>query len=526
MHGGSSREVVRHLRTLYQFGVAGTFSDEQLLERFLARRDEASEGAFAELVQRHGPMVLGVCRRILGDAHEAEDAFQATFLVLARKAATVVRREKVASWLYGVAVRTAKEARGRAARRRAREERVSTPIHVEPPDDAFPDELRDILDEELARLPARHRGPVVLCELEGLPRPEAARRLGIPEGTLSSRLARAKARLRDRLARRGVALPVAALSTILLREARAATLPLSLLESTVEAATFVAAGPTATAAISASVASLSEGVIKTMFLAKLKGIALAVGTMTVVVSGAVVLGQSGSGAGTGAGPQSGTNPQPASSREKTGAAVRSDQDDRTAALEKKLDRILEALERLSQVPTPPGGNTAAVPSTRPPVGHGRGVVSADLDDDGRPEVIAATASEELHGAPSPTALPPQPIQDDPAPAPGGAAPVLSAVPISTTPAPAQPSSVEPTGACAGASVALPPQPPVAPGPQGMPTTEAPLSDRIRHLEQQMQRVQQQLQRLDRQLKALDARVGGGSVDQNPVPAPLQGAAST
>ena len=292
MRGGSSREVVRHLRTLYRLGVAGSIGDEQLLDRFLTRRDEAAEEAFAELVQRHGPMVLGVCRRILGDAHEAEDAFQATFLVLARKAASVVRREKVASWLYGVAVRTAREARVRSARRRAREERVSTPIHVEPPDDGFPDELREILDEELARLPARHRGPVVLCELEGLSRPEAARRLGIPEGTLSSRLSRAKARLRDRLASRGVSLPAAAISAILVREARAATVPLSLLESTVEAAMFVAAGPSAAVVLSTSVASLSEGVIKTMLVAKLKGIALAAGTMTAVVSGAVVLAQS------------------------------------------------------------------------------------------------------------------------------------------------------------------------------------------------------------------------------------------
>src|SRR5438270_7360080 len=160
MHRGSSRDVLRHLRTLYRCGVLGSLSDEQLLDRFVARRDEASEEAFAELVQRHGPMVLGVCRRILGDRHDAEDAFQATFLVLARKAASVVRREKVASWLYGVAVRTAREARVRAARRRAREERVSTPIHVDPPDGELPDELRDILDEELARLSARHRGPV------------------------------------------------------------------------------------------------------------------------------------------------------------------------------------------------------------------------------------------------------------------------------------------------------------------------------------------------------------------------------
>ena len=111
---GSSRDVLRNLRTLYRCGVVGSLSDEQLLDRFVARRDETAEEAFTELVQRHGAMVLGVCRRILGDAHEAEDAFQATFLVLARKASSVVRREKVANWLYGVAVRTAREALGRA----------------------------------------------------------------------------------------------------------------------------------------------------------------------------------------------------------------------------------------------------------------------------------------------------------------------------------------------------------------------------------------------------------------------------
>ena len=182
---------------------------------------------------------------------------------------------------------------------------------------------------------------MVLCELEGLSRPEAARRLGIPEGTLSSRLARAKARLRDRLARRGVSLPVAALSAILLREARAATVASSLCSNRPsQAATLVAAGPTAAAALSASVASLSEGVLKTMLVAKLKGIALAVGTMTAVVSGAVVLAQSGPGS------QSGPAIPSADSGTETKVAARRDPDDRAAALEKKLDRILDALERM------------------------------------------------------------------------------------------------------------------------------------------------------------------------------------
>jgi DNA-directed RNA polymerase specialized sigma24 family protein len=118
MCSGSSRQLVKQLQTLYQFGVVGSFSDEQLLARYLGRRDAAAEEAFAELVQRHGPMVLAACRRILGDAHAAEDAFQATFLILAREGAKVVRREKVASWLYVVAVRAAREARARCLDKR------------------------------------------------------------------------------------------------------------------------------------------------------------------------------------------------------------------------------------------------------------------------------------------------------------------------------------------------------------------------------------------------------------------------
>ena len=504
MRGGSSREVVRHLRTLYQFGVAGSLGDEQLLDRFLARRDEASEEAFAELVQRHGPMVLGVCRRILGDAHEAEDAFQATFLVLARKAASVSRREKVASWLYGVAVRTAKEARTRAARRRAREERVSSPIHVEPPDDGFPDELRDILDEELARLPARHRGPVVLCELEGLPRPEAARRLGIPEGTLSSRLARAKARLRDRLASRGVSLPIAAISAILLREARAATLPLNLLESTVEAATLVATGPIAAAALSASVASLSEGVLKTMLVAKLKGIALAVGTMTAVVSGAVVLAQSGPGSGAGARP---AEPRLSKPAEPKGAGS-NDQDDRTAALEKKLDRILEALERLSKpalpirsdVPPPHAGHapddlSSPQPENLRPIANGPVVESTE------PVALASSAVEQVPGPGPPP--PPGPVVESTEPV------ALASSAVEQVPDPGPPPPpVHPNQTQAGPQRMQPPPPPATPiGPLG--PRQGSVVDRLGSLEQQMQQVQKRLERLEGQLKSLDARVGGG-----------------
>jgi RNA polymerase sigma factor (sigma-70 family) len=324
MRGGPSRNVLRQLRTLYRFGVIGNQSDEELLDRFLARRDETAEEAFSVLLQRHGPMVLGVCRRVLGDVHEAEDAFQATFLVLARKASSVVRREKVASWLYGVACRTAREARDRASRRRAREERVSKSPRVEPSGGDSLAELRAILDEELARLPVRYRGAVVLCELEGLSRQEAAIQLGIPEGTLSSRLSRAKAQLRERLTRRGVALPVLVLVANLLREASATALPDALIESTVRAAMRVAAGSSAAVVVSASVASLTEGVLKAMLLGKLKAIVLCMGALAVVVSSAVVLAQGGGG----------TDPAPAGA-------------DRISAMESKLDRILDALDRMT-----------------------------------------------------------------------------------------------------------------------------------------------------------------------------------
>jgi RNA polymerase sigma factor (sigma-70 family) len=338
MARGSTRDVLRHLTTLCRSGVLGNLSDEQLLERFIELGDDRAQEAFATLVRRHGPMVFGVCNRVLHNTHEAEDAFQATFLVLARKATSVIPREKVANWLYGVAYRTANESRIRSARRRVREERVGTRLRVQAPDVTFHDELRAILDDELSCLPSRYRGPIVLCELEGLSRQEAAQRLGVPEGTLSSRLARGKARLRDRLARRGLALPAGAVSLVAIREATATGLSDVLIESTTVAAMHVAAGISATAVISTSVVSLTEGVLKTMLLTKLKGFALVIGSSVAVISGAVALGQS---PGTGAGP------------------VAQSDTERMSVMERKLDRIIDALDRLSGAtsgqPAAPGG---------------------------------------------------------------------------------------------------------------------------------------------------------------------------
>jgi RNA polymerase sigma factor (sigma-70 family) len=229
--------------------VADGAADADLVRRFVAARDEA---AFALLVRRHGPMVFGVCRRTLGHTHDAEDAFQAVFLVLARKA-HAVRPEGVGRWLYGVAVRVANKARVRRARRigtAAELPDVAAPP-VPPPSDWLP-----LLDAALARLPDRDRNPILLCDLLGRSRAEAAAELGIAEGTLSSRLARARDRLRVRLARLGAALSVPVLATGLADQA-GGTVPPSLLEST------IGVGSSAGAA-----RELADGVLRTMFLAK------------------------------------------------------------------------------------------------------------------------------------------------------------------------------------------------------------------------------------------------------------------
>ena len=292
MPGGTRREALRDLRTLFRFGVVGDVSDGQLLDRFLDRRDEGAEEAFAMLVRRHGQMVFGVCRRVLSNTHAAEDAFQTTFLVLARKAATITRRETVANWLYGVALRTAKDARARARWQRAREEHVNALRVIHAPGEDPKEDLRLIIDEELARLPARLRAPVLLCELGTLSRQEAAKRLGIPEGTLSSRLARAKNLLRERLIRRGIGLTTVILATALAREAESAVVPQALAETTIRAATLVAAGCSLTGLVAASVHSLTEEVCQAMVFAKLKGIVFGlVVVVSAVTTGGIVLAQ-------------------------------------------------------------------------------------------------------------------------------------------------------------------------------------------------------------------------------------------
>jgi RNA polymerase sigma factor (sigma-70 family) len=281
MATGQLDKIIHHLRRTALRRQAGALSDGQLLGRFLAHRDQ---DAFAALVDRHGAMVLGVCRRVLGDAHDAEDAFQATFLVLVRKAASLRSRELVGNWLYGVAYRTSLEARARSARRRAREQQVRDMPHTNAEPNQDWQDLRPLLDRELSRLPDKYRVPVVLCELEGRPRKEVARRLGIPEGTLSSRLAHARKLLARRLTRQGLALSGGALVALLAAGPASAEVPAALLHSTIQAATAVAAGQAVlTGAVSVKVAALCEGVMKAMYLTKLKAAAA-------LLCGAAVLG--------------------------------------------------------------------------------------------------------------------------------------------------------------------------------------------------------------------------------------------
>ncbi len=229
--------------TLFAVGTIGGLSDGHLIEQFLSGPPDLAEAAFAALVDRHGAMVMGVCRRLLSDPNDADDAFQATFLVLVRRARSIARRELLANWLYGVAFRTARVTRTRAALRLAKERHVIDVLRTRPTqEEERCGDLLVLLDEELSRLPEKFQIPVVLCELEGRSRKEVALRLGIAEGTLSSRLARARELLRKRFERRGLALGAGALAAALPREVSAAAVRPALATATVQAALRYATG--------------------------------------------------------------------------------------------------------------------------------------------------------------------------------------------------------------------------------------------------------------------------------------------
>jgi RNA polymerase sigma factor (sigma-70 family) len=323
-------QVLQQLRSTLLSERAG-LTDGQLLERFVRRREPA---AVTALVRRHGPMVWGVCRRVLGNHHDAEDAFQATFLVLVRKAASI--RGNIASWLYGVAHRTALNARASRARRQVRER--SLPALPEP---AVADEhpwsdLQPLLDHEVNRLPEKYRTVIVLCDLGGKTGREVSRQLGLPQGTVASRLARARAMLARRLARHGLAVAGGALATGLSQAAAPACVPPLVLSSTKQAVTAVAAGQAAaTGLIAAQVAALTEGVVRSMLLTKLKS-AIAV---------LLILGLGTLSAGALMSRSQATEPAGA---QKQGQASRDELHDRVVELKRQLQQMQKKIAQLEQ----------------------------------------------------------------------------------------------------------------------------------------------------------------------------------
>ena len=239
-------------------------SDAALLRRFVTKRDEA---AFAALVERYGPLVLGVCARVLDHRQDAEDALQTTFLVLARKAGSITRRECLCSWIYRVAYRIALKARGARARRLARETRLAEVAAADRTPEWFWRDLRPILDEEVNRLPLKYRLPFILCYLEGKTNAQAAGALKCPPGTVMSRLAWARERLRGRLEKRGVVLSTGLLAAVLAEHATASALPTVLANPTVANALRFAAGQAG--AVTARVAAPAQEFLRGMFLTQL-----------------------------------------------------------------------------------------------------------------------------------------------------------------------------------------------------------------------------------------------------------------
>ena len=260
--------ALRDIDALFRLGVVSGMSDGQLLDRFGAHSGADSELAFEAIVRRHGPMVLGVCRRVLGDDHAAEDAFQATFMVMALKSRTIKNQESSGPWLHGVAMRIAR--RARALRQRSRGEPIPagglldrdghTPASVD---------LRVVLDEELSRLPEKYRVPVVLCYLEGRTQEEAARMLGWSKGTVSGRLARAKDLLRQRLTRRGLAPSAGMLAATMTSESAKAAVPASLVLPTVRVASAAILGGADTGLVTSQMAFLVKEAMRLILLGRL-----------------------------------------------------------------------------------------------------------------------------------------------------------------------------------------------------------------------------------------------------------------
>ena len=338
-------EVMEHLRRIMLLREGQHLSDGQLLDRFISHREAA---VLEALVAKHGAMVWSVCYRLLRDHHETEDAFQATFLVFVRKVASIAQRDLLTNWLHGVAQQTALKARQKARRRRERplaDAPEPTVIDREPSFD-----LRPILDRELSRLPAKYRAAIILCDLEGKSRKEAAGELGIPEGTVASRLDRAREMLAKRLTRHGLAVTGATLAGILTQNAASAAVSRSLIVATVKAASLPMAGKAAVAGVvSANVAVLTQGVIQAMFISKLMKITLVLAVLGMagfggermlrhqMAAGQTTLVQNG---------KSETKAAPQANAKTENAAMQEE----IAKLRQELDKALREIKNLKETP--------------------------------------------------------------------------------------------------------------------------------------------------------------------------------
>jgi RNA polymerase sigma factor (sigma-70 family) len=299
--------VLRYLGSLHDVQALTEASDAQLLERFTVGHDEAP---FAALVRRHGPMVWSVARRVLAHVQDTEDVFQATFLLLACKAASIRKAESVGSWLHGVAHRLALKARLQQARRRSREKRAADMRKASPAGGTSLSEVAVALDGALDALPEKYRAALVLCYLEGQTQEQAARRLGCPLATVRTRLARGRKLLRDRLAKHGLTLSTAGLATLLIASAAPAAAPAVLVKAAVQAALPFAAGQSAAALCSAQAAGLVNEGLQAMFLTKLKT-ATALVVAACLVVGAAALSQQGLAGNEVEKPQAAVTPPPA-----------------------------------------------------------------------------------------------------------------------------------------------------------------------------------------------------------------------